>query len=78
MIGLDFASADLAGEVVLEAAKHGILVTFCLSRPNVIRFYPPAVVTEAVLAEAIERLISAIRKAVERCHDAPTAAASLN
>ena len=36
------------------------------------------VVTEAVLAEGIARLISAIRKAVKRCHDAPAAAASLN
>jgi acetylornithine/succinyldiaminopimelate/putrescine aminotransferase len=75
MIGLEFASADLAGEVVLEAAKQGVLVTFCLSRPNVIRFYPPAVITEALLAEGVARLISAIRKAVARCHDASTASA---
>lgn len=78
MIGLEFASVDLAGEVVLEAAKQGVLVTFCLSRPNVIRFYPPAVITEAVLAEGIARLILAIRKAVERYHDAPTSAVCIN
>jgi acetylornithine/succinyldiaminopimelate/putrescine aminotransferase len=78
MIGLDFASSDLAGEVVLEAARRGVLVTFCLSRPNVVRFYPPAVVTEAELEEGITRLNSAIRHAVERCHPAPTAMTGVN
>jgi acetylornithine aminotransferase/putrescine aminotransferase len=68
MIGIDFATPDLAGEVVLEAARQGVLVTFCLSRPNVVRFYPPAVVSDAELAEAIARLRAAFRAAVERVY----------
>jgi len=64
MIGIEFATADLAGEVVLEAAKRGVLVTFCLSRPAVVRVYPPAVIADADLDLGIAHLTDAVLAAL--------------
>jgi acetylornithine aminotransferase/putrescine aminotransferase len=59
MLGVEYASAHLAGEVMLEAAKQRLLVTFCLSAPSVLRIYPPAVADSKLIDTAIEILAEA-------------------
>lgn len=61
MIGIECLTADFAGEVVIEAAKRNLLVTFCLSNPAVIRIYPPAVTTACDLTLGIDALCAAIQ-----------------
>lgn len=60
MIGIEFASPAKAGMALLEAARRGLLLTFCLSRPSVLRFYPPGVITDNDLAQAITLLEEAV------------------
>src|SRR5207247_598118 len=45
MLGIEFDSPATTGEVLIEAMKRGVLVTFCLNRPTVMRIYPPAVIS---------------------------------
>lgn len=74
MLGIELASPDLAGEVVLEAARHGLLLTFCLSRPSVVRFYPPAVTSLADMELGIGILAEAVRHSAARVSAAPVPA----
>jgi len=60
MIGVELDSPATAGQVVIEAARRGLLVSFCLSRPAVVRIYPPAVVDAADLAAAIDSFVAAV------------------
>ena len=46
MWGVECISSELAGEIVIESARTGLLITFCLSKPSVLRFYPPAIATD--------------------------------
>ena len=41
MIGVEFVSSTISGEVVMNAIKAGLLISFCLTVPEVIRIYPP-------------------------------------
>jgi acetylornithine/succinyldiaminopimelate/putrescine aminotransferase len=60
MIGIELADPAMAGHVVLEAAKRGLLISFCLSQPSVLRVYPPAVIERAELADGIDALVAAV------------------
>ncbi|MEV0174398.1 aspartate aminotransferase family protein [Streptomyces sp. NPDC050803] len=60
MIGLEAADESVAGHVVLEAAKRGVLVSFCLSDPRVLRVYPCAGIGKADLEDAVDRLAQAV------------------
>lgn len=60
MIGLELTDPAAAGHVVLEAAKRGLLISFCLSQPNVLRVYPPAVIERDELADGIDALVAAV------------------
>jgi len=40
MIGVEFDSPQTCGAVILELAKQGVLVSFCLVSPSVMRIYP--------------------------------------
>ncbi|KPI16967.1 Acetylornithine transaminase [Actinobacteria bacterium OK074] len=60
MIGLDTASPGVAGQIVLEAAKHGVLVSFCLSAPHVLRVYPPAVIGQDDLDRGLDTIAAAV------------------
>jgi acetylornithine aminotransferase/putrescine aminotransferase len=60
MIGLEAATASDAGHIVLEAAKRGVLISFCLSNPRVLRVYPPAPIAGPDLEEGIGRLAEAV------------------
>lgn len=56
MLGIEYASPHLAGEVVLSAAAEHLLVSFCLSAPSVVRVYPPVVADRTQIASAIQVL----------------------
>ena len=60
MIGIELDGPATAGQVVIEAARRGVLVSFCLSRPAVVRIYPPAVVVAADLAAGIDSFVAAV------------------
>ena len=61
MLGIECASPAVAGQVVLEAARRGVLVTFCLHRPSVLRVYPPACCTGAELRAGVEAIVDSFR-----------------
>ncbi|WP_227270855.1 aspartate aminotransferase family protein [Roseobacter weihaiensis] len=63
MIGVECASPDFAGEVVIEAAKRNLLITFCLSNPRVIRIYPPAVTSDSDVKLGLDALCESVRAA---------------
>lgn len=56
MIGIEFDSSAGAGMVLLEAARRGLLLTFCLSKPTVLRFYPPGVISDLDIVLALTLL----------------------
>ncbi|MEY9994451.1 acetylornithine/succinyldiaminopimelate/putrescine aminotransferase [Streptomyces sp. V4I8] len=60
MIGLDTASPGIAGQILLEAAKRGVLLSFCLSAPQVLRVYPPAVIGQDDLDRGLETIAAAV------------------
>ena len=60
MIGLQAASESVAGHLVLEAAKRGVLLSFCLSDPTVLRAYPPAVISDGDLDDGLQRISDAV------------------
>ncbi|WAC71667.1 aminotransferase class III-fold pyridoxal phosphate-dependent enzyme [Roseateles sp. SL47] len=56
MLGLEFKEVSHAGELVIEAAKRGLLLAFCLTAPRVIRLYPPATIEDHDLIDGLARL----------------------
>ncbi|WP_445288197.1 aspartate aminotransferase family protein [Variovorax atrisoli] len=60
MIGVEFKDTGDAGQMIIEAAKRKLLVAFCLTAPNVVRVYPPAVIDEATLVDGIERFCDSV------------------
>lgn len=63
MIGVECASPAFAGDVVMEALRRRLLITFCINRLPVLRVYPPAVVDASSLSSGIERLVGAVEAA---------------
>ncbi|CAN7771602.1 aspartate aminotransferase family protein [Rhizobium leguminosarum] len=67
MIGIELTEARMTGELILEAATRGLLVTFCLSDPAVVRIYPPAVASHDQVTKAIgilEQSLFAVRSKI--------------
>jgi acetylornithine/succinyldiaminopimelate/putrescine aminotransferase len=63
MIGVRCKTPAFAGDLVMEALKRQLLVTFCINELSVIRVYPPAVVDTPTLWSGIERLADAAHAA---------------
>jgi acetylornithine/succinyldiaminopimelate/putrescine aminotransferase len=63
MIGVELDEPARAGNVVIEAARRDLLISFCLSRPNVIRIYPPAVIDRAELIDGLDAFVEAVHAA---------------
>jgi putrescine aminotransferase len=61
--GLDFASPDVAGEVMLGVVQRGLIISPCLSRPTTLRLLPPLVATAADVARGLDMLDEAVRAA---------------
>jgi acetylornithine aminotransferase/putrescine aminotransferase len=60
MVGLELPDPESAGEVLLEAAKRGVLLSFCLSKPEVLRVFPPACMSRADLDAGLARIADAL------------------
>lgn len=63
MWALELAAPALAGSVLIDLARAGLLVSPCLSAPASIRLLPPMVTTEEQLARALELLDAALAAA---------------
>jgi acetylornithine/N-succinyldiaminopimelate aminotransferase len=60
MIGVEFKDMSDAGQMIIEAAKRKLLIAFCLTAPNVVRVYPPAVIDDSALIDGIERFCASV------------------
>ncbi len=60
MMGIEFDSGSMTSEVIVEAIKKRLLLTFCLVRKNVMRFYPPAVTSERDLERGLREIVNAV------------------
>lgn len=63
MIGIEAATPGAAGQILLEAAKRGVLLSFCLSAPHVLRVYPPAVIGQDDLDAGLDAIAAAVTSA---------------
>lgn len=61
--GIELASPALAGEVLLDLASSGLVISPCLGRPEVLRLLPPLVATDHHLKLATTALHRAVRAA---------------
>lgn len=64
MVGVEMAEPGLVGQSVVAAAERGVLTTFCLHDPRVLRVYPPECCSDEELDEGINRVADAIRGTV--------------
>ncbi|MFF5481876.1 aspartate aminotransferase family protein [Streptomyces sp. NPDC012935] len=67
--GLDFATPEHAGEVVVGLAQRGLLVSPCLSRPETLRLLPPMIASDDEVALALDRLAGAVEQARDTVGD---------
>lgn len=58
--GVEFAVPHAAGEVVVELANSGLVVSPCLSRPTTLRLLPSLATTHGQLREALDILDGAL------------------
>ncbi|MEU7366991.1 aspartate aminotransferase family protein [Streptomyces hygroscopicus] len=54
--GVEFATPAVAGEVLTELGRHGLVVSPCLGQPEVLRLLPPLVATDEEAEEALATL----------------------
>lgn len=54
--GVEFTSAAIAGDVLLELGQQGLVVSPCLGRPEVLRLLPPLVASDEEVEEALATL----------------------
>jgi len=59
--GIDIVSKELAGEVLLNLAEEGLLISPCFTRPETLRLLPPLVASDDDVAVALRALDRAIR-----------------
>ncbi|MEZ0111068.1 putrescine aminotransferase [Catenulispora sp. EB89] len=64
--GVDFVSPEFVGEVQVGLAQRGLVVSTCLSRPEVLRLIPPIVAT----SEDIEQALFLLRGSIEQARAA--------
>ncbi|WP_433665942.1 aspartate aminotransferase family protein [Nocardia sp. CA-136227] len=61
--GIDFHSAEFVGEVQVGLAQRGLIVSTCLSRPEVLRLIPPIIAGSEDIAQALFLLRGSIEQA---------------
>lgn len=74
--GVELASAHLAGEVVINLAEEGLLVSPCLARPASLRLLPPLVASDADVSTAMGALGRAVQRASAVVDESSLATAS--
>lgn len=65
MIGVEFAVKDVAELTINGMARRGVIAAYTLNNPNVIRFEPPLIVTEAQVETAIAAFHESVAEAVQ-------------
>jgi putrescine aminotransferase len=63
MIGVEFAVKDVAELTINGMARRGVIAAYTLNNPNVIRFEPPLIVSEAEVDAAVQAFTEAVREA---------------
>jgi putrescine aminotransferase len=63
MIGVEFAVKDVAELTINGMARRGVIAAYTLNNPNVIRFEPPLIVTEAEIDTAVAAFGESVREA---------------
>lgn len=61
--GVDFASPELSGEIMLDVLRAGMIVSPCLSRPTTLRLLPPIIAGPQHIEQAMYILNTAVRAA---------------
>lgn len=64
--GVDFVSPEFVGEVQAGLAQRGLVVSTCLSRPEVLRLIPPIVAS----SEDVEQALFILRGSIEQARAA--------
>ncbi|MGW0332546.1 aspartate aminotransferase family protein [Streptomyces sp. NPDC003011] len=72
--GVEFSAPAVAGDVLMELGRKGLVVSPCLGRPEVLRLLPPLIATDEEAEEALATL-DAVCAAVPDEFRAPAAAA---
>ncbi len=66
LIGLEFEADHLAGEFVLELLARRVIVSHSLNATRVVRFTPPAILTEAHVEQVVEAAAASARAVADR------------
>ncbi len=64
MIGVEFGVKDVAELTINGMARRGVIAAYTLNNPNVIRFEPPAVITEAQVDQAVSTFAESVEESV--------------
>ena len=63
MVGVEFAVKDVAELTINGMARRGVIAAYTLNNPNVIRFEPPLIVSEAEIDTAAQAFSESVREA---------------
>ncbi|MEV6795314.1 aminotransferase class III-fold pyridoxal phosphate-dependent enzyme [Streptomyces sp. NPDC051320] len=66
LIGMEFADAGLAGELLLELFNNGVVANHSMTGSSVVRFTPPALLGDAEVEFLLDSLDRATRDLVDR------------
>jgi putrescine aminotransferase len=66
--GLELTTPGIAGAVLVELVRRGVLVSPCLSAPRTLRLLPPMVTTDEQLDRALGALAAALDAGEEMAH----------
>ncbi len=65
MIGVEFATDEVAELTVMQMLKHGMCAAFTLNNPRVIRLEPPLIISEDEVRSAVEILDRSLSETTE-------------
>jgi putrescine aminotransferase len=65
MIGVEFAVKDVAELTINGMARRGVIAAYTLNNPNVIRFEPPAVISESQVDHAVTAFSESVAESLD-------------
>ena len=65
MIGVEFADSDIGKLAIGALVKNGVIAAYTLNNPEVIRFEPPLVITDAQIDRVLLAFDAALRETQE-------------
>lgn len=69
MIGVEFSVKDVAELTINGMARRGVIAAYTLNNPHVIRFEPPAIITEEQVDQAVNAFSEAVGEAAAVLED---------